>query len=95
MNNFGGNASANNSFAPAMKDIFKNNEITIYSSLLKNNESVNRCFYVSNNVSKHLNNVKVTFSAPKHLSIKVVNTTGVALEPNQGLGVKKVKNFLF
>jgi len=77
-----------------MKDIFKNNEITIYTSVVKSNEAINRTFYVSNNNHKYLSNVKVTFSAPKHLSIKVVNTTGTALEPNQGLGVKKVlKNF--
>jgi len=80
----------NNSFASSMKEIFKNNDITIYTSVIKNNDNINRCFYVSNNISKYLNNVKVTFSAPKHLSIKVVNTAGVALEPNQGLGVKKV-----
>lgn len=89
--NLGGSAPANNAFTPTMKDIFKNNEITIYTSVVRNNETVNRCFYVSNNIPKYLNNVKVTFSAPKHLSIKVVNTTGTALDPNQGLGVKKVK----
>lgn len=88
--NFGGSAPAGNSFGSIMKEIFKNNEITIYTSIVKNNEAVNRTFYVSNNIPKNLNNVKVTFSAPKHLSIKVINTTGTALEPNQGLGVKKV-----
>jgi len=87
--NFAGNQQ-NITLTPTIKDVFRNNEITIYTSVIKNNDNINRCFYVSNNIAKFLNNVKVTFSAPKHLSIKVVNTTGTFLEPNQGLGVKKV-----
>jgi hypothetical protein len=75
----------------SMKQVFKNNEITMYTSLIKMNENVNGSFYVSNNIPKYLNNVKVNFMVPKYVNLKVLNTTGTALEPNQGLGVKKVK----
>jgi hypothetical protein len=90
--NTGNNNQIN--YSSVMKEIFKNNEITIYTSVVKNNESINRCIYISNNTAKYLNNIKITISAPKHLSIKVVNTSGFALEPNQGLGVKKVIKYI-
>ena len=75
---------------PTMKQVFKNNEITIYTSLNKNNENINGFLYVSNNIQKYLNSVKVNFMVPKYMNLKVLNTTGSSLDPLQGLGVKKV-----
>ena len=75
---------------PSMKQVFKNNEITLYSSINKNTENMSGSFYVSNNIQKNLNNVKVNFMVPKYLTLKVLNTLGSSLEPNQGLGIKKV-----
>ena len=41
---------------------------------------------MTNNIKKNLNNVKVNFIFPKFLTLKVLNTFGSSLEPNQGLG---------
>lgn len=77
------------------KQVFQNNEITLYSAIDKNTENMSGSFYVSNNISNNLNNVKINFMVPKYLTLKVLNTTGSSLEPNQHLGIKKViNNFL-
>ena len=94
---FGNNNPINNNIndnsAPIMKQIFKNNDITILSSLLKtnNNTVINGSFYVSNNLNKLIQNVKISFMVPKHITLKVINTTGASLDPLQSLGVRKVK----
>lgn len=75
---------------PNMKQVFQNNEITLYSSINKNSENMSGSFFVSNNVQNYLNNVKINFMVPKYLSLKVLNTSGSSLEPNQNLGIKKV-----
>ena len=75
-----------------MKQIFKNNEITIYSSLVKSMDKVNvtGAFYVSNNQDKILTNVKVNFFVKRHIVFKVISTSGTTLEKAQSLGIKKV-----
>lgn len=75
---------------PNMKQIFQNNEITLSSSITRNNENMSGCFYVSNNTQSYLNNVKVNFMVPKYITLKVSNTTGTSLEGNRSLGIKKV-----
>lgn len=87
--------SYSTSSEPGMKQVFRNNEITMYTSFNKNNENINGSLYVSNNIMKHLKNLKVNFMVPKYVNLKVLNTTGAALEPNQGLGVKKVTIYFF
>jgi len=78
---------------PSMKQIFKNDEITVYVSLNMSNDKaqVNGSFYVSNNVSKFLNNVKLNLSVKKHIICKVLSTSATSLEPLKSLGIKKVK----
>lgn len=80
--------------SPSMKQIFKNDEITVYVSLNVSNDKtqVNGSFYVSNNVSKFLNNVKLNLSVKKHIICKVLSTSATSLEPLKSLGIKKVKN---
>jgi hypothetical protein len=76
---------------PTMKQLFKNNEITILVStngVFDGNSTTN--FYISNNISKQLTNVKVNFMVSKHLLFKVLSTSSNILEPLQTLGVKKV-----
>lgn len=75
-----------------MKQIFKNDEITVYVSLNASteNKQVNGAFYVSNNVSKLLNNVKLNLSVKKHIICKVLSTNATSLEPLKSLGIKKV-----
>jgi hypothetical protein len=82
----------------SMKQIFRNNEITVYASLTKSFDKTNvsGAFYISNNVDRLLNNVKMNLSVKKHVNCKVLSTSGAALEPNKSLGIKKVKYiFLF
>jgi hypothetical protein len=76
----------------AMKQIFKNNEVTFYASLSGSNDrtQVNGSFYISNNVDKHLSNVKFNLLVKKHITCKVVSASGTSLEPKASLGVKKV-----
>mgnify|MGYP001028037516 FL=1 len=76
---------------PNMKKVFQNNEITLFSAINKNSENMSGSFYVSNNISNNLNNVKINFMVPKYLTLKVLNTTGSNLEANQNHGIKKVK----
>ena len=48
---------------------------------------------MTNNIKKNLNNVKVNFIFPKFLTLKVLNTFGSSLEPNQGLGKENLIYF--
>jgi hypothetical protein len=77
---------------PNMKQVYQNNEITLYSAIDKSGENMSGSFYVSNKISNTLNNVKINFMVPKYLTLKVLNTTGSNLEPNQNYGIKKVIN---
>ena len=76
----------------SMKQIFKNNEIIVYASLTKSFDKTNvsGAFYISNNVDRLLNNLKMNLSVKKHVNCKVLSTSGTSLEPNKSLGIKKV-----
>lgn len=78
---------------PTMKEIFKGKEISICSCLNRShdNANVDGSFYVSNNTSYKLSNVKLNFSVKNTLIFKVLSTSGNVLEPNSSLGIKKVK----
>ena len=86
------NFNAQMQINPGMKEIYKNNEITIYSSLNQMNDTYTGSFLISNNVSKKLNNVKLTFATQKHVKLNVLSTSGHELEANASLGVKKEVN---
>ena len=62
----------------------------MFSLINKNTENMCGSFYDSNNIQKNLNNIKVNLMVPKYLTLKVLNIFGSSLEPNQGLGIKKV-----
>jgi hypothetical protein len=85
----------NNGLESAMKLIFKNNEISIFSSLTKTNNGtvIDGSFYVSNNTNKGLQNIKINFLVPKYINLKVLSNSGTSLDSNQSLGIKKVKFF--
>lgn len=92
--NFNNNQSSlNDPNMNNMKQVYQNNEITIFSSIDKSGENMSGSFYVSNNTSNNLINVKINFMVPKYLTLKVLNTTGSNLDPNQNYGIKKVKFF--
>ena len=74
-----------------MKENFKNNNISIYSSFTFNpNKNVfTGAFYLSNNTSNRITNVQVNFLVRKHVTFKVLSTSSSILEPNASLGIKK------
>lgn len=77
---------------PQMTQIFKNNEITVYSAFIQSFDktNVNGSFYISNIIDQMLNNVKMNLSVKKHVNCKVLSTSGTLLEPRKSLGIKKV-----
>ena len=72
-----------------MKEIYKNGDLSIYSMLTLSGDSYNGAFYISNNTSKKLTDVKLNFLVKKHITFKVNSTSGNILEPNASLGIKK------
>jgi hypothetical protein len=77
---------------PAMTQIFKNNEVIVFSALIKSSDktNVNGAFYISNNTEKTLNNVKMNLSVKKNVNCKVLSTSGSVLEANKSSLIKKV-----
>ena len=72
-----------------MNEVFKNNDISIFSSLNKNNNVYEGSFYVSNNTSSTISDVTVNFLVKKYISCQVSSTSGKDLAPNASLGIKK------
>lgn len=72
-----------------MKEVYKNNDILIYSSLNESNGIYNGYFYISNNTSNELTNVKLHFLVKKNITFKVISSSGSTLAPNVSLGIKK------
>lgn len=73
----------------AMKEVYRNQDLSIYSMLNLSGDVYNGAFYASNNTQKQLTNVKINFLVKKHVSFKVISTSGNVLEPNASLGIKK------
>lgn len=72
------------------KQVFNNNELKI--SCVVNHESDSQMsinYFASNLTSSQLTNIKMTFLAPKTVTVKVVQTSGANLEANQENGIKK------
>ena len=80
------------SFSPQtnqMKEVFKNADLCVYSSLTQNNTSYEGAFFISNNTMSQLTNVKLNFLVKKNLTLKVISNSGNVLSPNSSLGIKK------
>lgn len=92
--NVSGNTGSNNAVTneSAIKQIFKNNEITVYSTTNKtlDKTQISCSLYVTNNVNRPLNNVKLNLSVKRHVNCKVLSTSGTYMEPMKSLGIKKV-----
>ena len=74
---------------PNMTEVYKNNDITIYSSLMKNNNSYSGSFFISNNTNSQINDVAVNLLVKKYISCQIHSTTGKDLAPNAALGIRK------
>jgi hypothetical protein len=79
----------------SMTQIFKNNEIIVYSALIKSPDktNVNGAFYIANNIDRTLTNVKMNLSVKKNVNCKVLSTSGSVLEANKSSLIKKVSIF--
>jgi len=92
--NFGQSNNSNNTSSGNnnnIKQIFKNNEITIYCSSQTENNTTNAVFQISNNIDRPLTNLKVNFMVTKNVTPRIISTSGTSLEPRQSFGFKKVK----
>ena len=86
--NMGGQPQQSN--APQnLKEVFRNNDISIYSSLTQNNNIYNGAFYISNNTSSQISDVVVNFLVKKYINCQIHSTSGKDLAPNASLGIKK------
>ena len=74
---------------PNMSEVYKNNDITIYSSLMKNNNVYTGSFFISNNTSSQINDVAVNLLVKKYISCQIHATSGKDLAPNAALGIRK------
>ena len=72
-----------------LKEVFKNADISIYTSFVQNNNVYDGSFYVSNNTNSHINDVVVNLLVKKYISCQVHSTSGKDLAPNASLGIKK------
>ena len=86
--NMGGQPQQSN--APQnLKEVFRNNDISIYSSLSQNNNVYTGSFYISNNTSSQISDVVVNFLVKKYINCQIHSTSGKDLAPNASLGIKK------
>ena len=74
---------------PNFKEVFKNNDITIVSNLIQNNNVYNGSFYINNNTSSQINDVAINFHVKKYISCQVHSVSGKDLAPNASLGIRK------
>ena len=92
-NNVGTLAPTNTNSTSIMRQVFKNNEITLYCSSVKSNDKLsttNVTFYISNNVNKSLINVKLQFSVPKYMERTINSPSGNTLTAMASLGIQQV-----
>ena len=74
----------------AMKECFKNEEISLYYSITKKEGSnLEGSLYVSNNSKEQITELKINFLVQKFVKLTVLATSGSTLEPSQSLGIKK------
>ena len=76
-----------------LKEVFRNNDISIYSSLSHNNNEYIGTIYVSNNTSTPISEVLINILVKKYMIYQIYNTSGKDLAPNEYLGIKKEIKF--
>ena len=72
-----------------LKEVFKNGDISIYTSFVQNNNVYTGSFYVSNNTSSQITDVVVNLLVKKYISCQIHSASGKDLAPNASLGIKK------
>ena len=77
-----------------LKEVFRNNDISIYSSLSQNNNEYIGAFYASNNTSTPISEVLINILVKKYIKCEIPSTSGKDLAPNEYLGIKKEIKFI-
>ena len=73
-----------------MKECFKNDDISIYYTITKKEQSnLDGTIYATNNKNISISGVKIIFQVQKFVKLNVLSVSGDQLEPNQSLGIKK------
>ena len=92
-NNNTNNANININPEPqinSMKECFKNDDISIYYTITKKEQSnLDGTIYATNNKNISISGVKIIFQVQKFVKLNVLSVSGDQLEPNQSLGIKK------
>ena len=92
-NNNTNNANININPEPqinTMKECFKNDDISIYYTITKKEQSnLDGTIYATNNRNISLSGVKIIFQVQKFVKLNVLSVSGDQLEPNHSLGIKK------
>ena len=78
-----------NNLKQNLKEVFKNGDISIYSSLIQNNNVYNGSFFISNNTNSQINDVVVNLLVKKYIACQIHATTGKDLAPNASLAIRK------
>ena len=78
-----------NNLQQNLKEVFKNGDISIYSSLIQNNNVYNGSFFIRNNTNSQINDVVVNLLVKKYIACQIHATTGKDLAPNASLAIRK------
>ena len=76
--------------ANAMKECFKNEDISLYYTITKKEGSnIDGAVFATNHSNSQITEVKINFLVQKFVKLTVLSTSGNILEPSQSLGIKK------
>ena len=76
--------------ANAMKECFKNEDISLYYTITKKEGSnIDGAVFATNHSNSQITEVKINFLVQKFVKLTVLATSGNTLEPSQSLGIKK------
>ena len=73
----------------AMKECFKNEDISLYYNITKKEGSIlDGSVFASSHSNEEITDVKINFLIQKFVILTVLDTSGFALQPGQSLGIK-------
>lgn len=88
--NLFGNSSVEQPISSIEKPVYSNKDLKITCQVTRESSTQMSINYSCSNLSSFsLTNVKLTFLAPKSVTVKVNSTSGFTLDPNQINGIKK------
>ena len=74
----------------AMKECFKNEDLSLYYNITKKEGStIDGSVFASSHSKEEITDVKINFLVQKFVKLTVLDTSGFALQPGQSLGIKK------